>query len=294
MPVVIVAIAAKDDPVWKISSEKVPHMTLLNLGDKIPDNDVPRITNFLGHVAATSMRIFGMDVDRRGELGPDKADVLFFGDFGLKLLKDICSFLRTNPEIDKAFHSTEQFPDFVPHLTLGWPATPAKPDNREFPGIGWVNFDRIALWTGDSTGPEYLLPSRNDMSVVAMSDPVADMLEHHGVKGMRWGVRHMPGGATVGSPTADAQEADKSKKKIKVGGTHALSTKELSTLVTRMNLEQQYSRLVSSQPTSLGKGHEKVKQLLNLANTGVQIFNLANSAAAKAGVAVVKAAISKG
>jgi hypothetical protein len=111
---------------------------------------------------------------------------------------------------------------------------------------------------------------------------------------MRWGVRHTPGGGTVGSPTADAQAADQSKKKISVGGTHALTTQELRTLVDRMNLEQQYSRLVASQPTALDRGHNQVKQMLALANTGVQIFNLANSAAAKAGFGLIKAAVSKG
>jgi hypothetical protein len=123
---------------------------------------------------------------------------------------------------------------------------------------------------------------------------IAGILAHHGVKGMKWGVRSLPGGGKVGTPTADAQAADQSKRKISVGGTHALTTHELQTLVNRMNLEQQYSRLVASQPTALDKGHNQVKQILALANTGVQIFNLANSTAAKAGFAVIKAAVSKG
>lgn len=291
--IVIVAIPEKDDVVWKISSDKVPHMTLLNLGEQTKTLDVPAITDFLGHVVSTSMHDFGMSVVRRGELGDKKADVLFFEDFNVKMLKDVRSFLLTNTEIFKAFHSTEQFPEFIPHLTLGWPATPAHKDLREFPGIHWVNFDKIALWTGDFSGPEFPLLKR-DMSVMAMSDPVAQVLEHHGVKGMRWGVRHLPSGGTVGSPSADAKEAAASKQKISVGGTHALSTKELRTLVDRMNLEQQYSRITTSQPTALDKGHNQVKQILGLATTGVQIFNLANSAAAKAGFALIKAAVSKG
>lgn len=120
------------------------------------------------------------------------------------------------------------------------------------------------------------------------------VVEHHGVKGMKWGVRHLPNGTAVGTPTADAREAGASKQKIAIGGTNALSTRELQSLVTRMNLEQQYSRLAASQPTTLSKGHEQVKMILGLANTGVQIFNLANSAAAKAGFGLIKAAVTKG
>jgi hypothetical protein len=86
----------------------------------------------------------------------------------------------------------------------------------------------------------------------------------------------------------------RSTQKIKIGGTKALTTKELQDLVTRMNLEQQYTRLAASQPTALTKGHDQVRQILGLANTGVQIFNLANSAAAKAGFGLIKAAIGKG
>jgi 2'-5' RNA ligase len=291
--VVIVALPAKDDYIWKISSDKVPHMTLLHLGDQARKLDVPSIADFLGHVTKTSMQRFGMGVDHRGELGDKRADVLFFDEFNVKMLKDVRSFLLTNTQIYEAFHSTEQFPEFTPHLTLGYPETPAKPDKREFPGISWVNFDKIALWTGDFDGPEYPLLTQ-DVSVMAMSDPVANVLAHFGVKGMKWGVRRLPSGGKTGTPTADAREADSSRKKISSGGTHALTTKELQTLVNRMNLEQQYSRIVASQPTTLDRGHNQVKQFLGLASTAVQVVNLANSAPAKAGFALVKAAISKG
>jgi hypothetical protein len=58
---------------------------------------------------------------------------------------------------------------------------------------------------------------------------------------MKWGVRSAsPGG---GMPSADAKNAATIKSKIKRGNTKALSNKELQELVTRMNLEQQYSRL---------------------------------------------------
>src|SRR6185503_11521350 len=290
--VVIVAIPNKDDYVWNISSDKVPHMTLMNLGDDVKKLNVFEITNFLDHVVKTSMHRFGMDVDRRGELGDKKADVLFFGKHNLEMLKNIRGYLLANSEINKAYRSTEQFPTFVPHLTLGYPDKPAKKDARNYPGTSWVNFDRIALWTGDFEGPEYELLTEESREM-SMSDPVANFLAHFGVKGMRWGVRKTSSGGSSGTASTDAQDADRSRAKIKVGGTHALTTKELQSLVTRMNLERQYSTLIASQPTTLSRGHDHVRTALGLANTGVQVFNLANSAAAKAGFALVKTALAK-
>src|SRR6185436_8077721 len=181
--VVIVAIPNKDDYVWNISSEKVPHMTLMNLGDDVSKLDVFGMTNFIDHVVKTSMHRFGMDVDHRGELGDKKADVLFFGEHNKKMLENIRSYFLANPDINKAYHSTEQFSTFVPHLTLGWPDSPAKKDKRDYPGTSWINFDRIALWTGDFEGPEYPLLSQESKREMSMSDSVVNFLAHFGVKG---------------------------------------------------------------------------------------------------------------
>lgn len=78
-----------------------------------------------------------------------------------------------------------------------------------------------------------------------------DVLEHFGIKGMRWGVRRK----NPQHPASDdATLAKAHKAKAKASGTKALSNKELQELVTRMNLEQQYSRLV---PASAGKQASK-------------------------------------
>lgn len=94
-----------------------------------------------------------------------------------------------------------------------------------------------------------------------MTDEVEDFLEHFGVKGMKWGrhkaqsgptavsVSREPGkkvkarGGTGLSPHEDAVNAAVTKQKAKSSTTDSLSNKELQDLVTRMNLEQQYSRL---------------------------------------------------
>lgn len=183
----IVAIPAQDDYVWKVSSEKIPHLTLMMLGDS--DNPaLPQIEEFLAHVVETSMYRFGLDVDRRGTLGPKNADVLFFKNpgFNIKNLETVRRYLLTNQAIFTAYNSTDQFPTWTPHLTLGYPETPAKPLDRDY-SINWVLFDRVALWMNDYDGPEYQLKDPSDSYDMAMSD-----LAHHGVKGMKWGVRHEP------------------------------------------------------------------------------------------------------
>ena len=186
---VVVAIPHEDDKVWKVSSEKVPHLTLLYLGDSSAATNVDSITEFLDHAASTSLDRFGLDVDRRGTLGEDQADVLFFEKgWEAKEVKRFRHFLLQNNDIRRLYDSSEQYPDWQPHLTLGYPATPAKP-NPDDHGIGWVRFDRIALWLGDYEGPEFTLRKHNSITDVSMSDTIDNILAHYGKKGMRWGVR---------------------------------------------------------------------------------------------------------
>ncbi len=247
--VVIVAIPSPDDYVWKISSEKVPHLTLLNLGEQTAGMNLPAIEDFLQHVVNTSMHRFGLSVDHRGELGENKADVLFFANRTTRMLEQNRAYLLGNSDIKKAYNSTTQFPVWVPHLTLGFPETPAKPDKRDYPGIWWINFDKIALWLGDFTGPEFPLKECTIGGEMSMSyNTVDDVLAHFGVRGQKWGVRRRSTQLVGGSE--DAMNAHAAKIKAKQGGTKALSNKELQDLVTRMNLEQQFSRL---QPPSKGK-----------------------------------------
>lgn len=191
---VIVAVPREDDYVNKISSEKVAHMTLLFLGDN-PDLDLEAVTQYIQHVTNTSMPRFGLSVDRRGELGPDQADVLFFdGKYGfLDRIKQFRANLLKNTEIFRAYSSVEQYPEWTPHLTLGYPETPAHEDDRDYPGINWVSFDRIALWNDDYDGPEFVMPDDEGLeTVAAWSEGTNNMLQHFGVKGMRWGVKNEP------------------------------------------------------------------------------------------------------
>lgn len=87
-----------------------------------------------------------------------------------------------------------------------------------------------------------------DGSAVALTaeDAVTYVLSHYGIKGMRWGVRRRRGADGLVEKSADTQNAEKARAKVgKKGNTDALSNKELQDLVTRMNLERQFSTLTA-------------------------------------------------
>jgi 2'-5' RNA ligase len=261
---VVVALPREDDYVHKISSEKEPHCTILFLGEGAgkPVND---IASFVAHaVSFAELEPFGLSVDYRGVLGEDEADVVFFKeDYCCRRLAEFRSHLLKDPQIRDAYDSVDQFDGWTPHLTLGYPETPAHKDQRDHPGIHWVEFDRIALWTEDSEGYEFRLDyNYNDLMEVSMS-----ALSHYGVKGMRWGVRkdHSTDVRTTAvinkglsrktkvkakggrgqEATEDAIKAAAQKQKLKKSGVAALSNAELRELGTRLQLEQQVSQLAS-------------------------------------------------
>jgi 2'-5' RNA ligase len=239
---VIVAIPAEDDYVWKISSEKVPHMTLLFLGDVSKVQNFSTIAGYVNHAADTSLNRFGMDVDHRGVLGQDEADVLFFSKTKWSGYEDVAnfrSFLLKESNIKAAFDSTDQHEEWVPHLTLGYPATPAKPDTRDYPGIDYVSFDRIALWFMDFSGLEFQLKRSDYESDMAMATTgmtrseriVKSILSHHGVKGMRWGLTTR--GLSSHQKTATKNYAKNLVKNVAVSEASKGGGKVAETLISR-------------------------------------------------------------
>ena len=212
--VVIVALPSEDDYVNKISSEKVAHMTLLFLGEMSKVQNLSKILDFTEHAANEMLTRFYMEVDHRGVLGPDQADVLFFKKTNWGGFKDINDFrlaLLQENNIRTAYDSVQnQFDEWIPHLTLGYPATPAKPDNRDYPGFWSVNFDRIAVWVKDFEGTEFLLKSYDYDEVMAMGsmrEKGAAFIEHYGFLGMRWG-RHKELVHVSEKPWSDYSEVD--------------------------------------------------------------------------------------
>lgn len=261
---VIVAIPDENDRVWKVSSEKVPHLTILYLGaDSNQVGNLDQIMEFVDHAASTTLRRFYLPVDRRDKLGADDADVLFFkkGRYDYKVIRDFRAQLLQDPNIRTAYDNTSQFetpPEvgaagqpWIPHLTLGYPGSPAKPDNTDYP-IYDVSFNKVAVWSGDYEGPEFVLKDWDDFEAVdsvpmAMSmsdiselahagvksmgleirqdsvndiaqtlDLGADFLEHYGIRGMRWGVRRATGTRpTTASPVAPTAQSVVPKGKLR-------------------------------------------------------------------------------
>lgn len=180
---VIMALPAEDDYVNQISSEKVAHMTILFLGDLNNVKNLSKIIDFTQHAADQMLTRFSMEVDYRGVLGPDSADVLFFKKTKYGGFDDVNKFrsaLLQENNIRTAYDSVEQFPEFIPHLTLGYPTAPAKKDTRDYPGFYSVNFDRISVWVKDFEGIDFLLKPWDWEETMAQADKfVKDFLAHH-------------------------------------------------------------------------------------------------------------------
>lgn len=171
---VIVALPSKDDYIYKISSEKVPHLTILYLGDDVTKvKNLNKILDFVEHATNFTLERFGWEVDRRETFGDDLADVVFFSKSKYGAYKELRNFrsnLLKDDNIRTAYDSTTQFPTWEPHLTLGYPDTPAKPDDRDYPGINYVQFDRIAVWFADYEGIEFPLKAHDWDMAIAMSN----------------------------------------------------------------------------------------------------------------------------
>jgi hypothetical protein len=96
-------------------------------------------------------------------------------------------------------------------------------------------------------------------------ESLEEVLAHHGIKGMKWGVRRSRAVlARQNSPhgvSEDAMKAKTAKSKVhKRSNADALSNQELQHLVTRMNLEKQLKSLQG--PSKKQKGAKFVTDIL--------------------------------
>lgn len=85
------------------------------------------------------------------------------------------------------------------------------------------------------------------------AETVSNILEHHGIKGMKWGVRRK---ATVGGGVQmhpDATRARTTHETLKTHGSHAISTSDLQHYANRLSTEQNVSRLQSNQKSAGAK-----------------------------------------
>jgi 2'-5' RNA ligase len=114
-------------------------------------------------------------------------------------LSQVRNLFMMNPAVKGYQDNTEQFPSFTPHMTLAHPDFTDEAIIRALMRqIYRVRFDRLSVWWNDERF-DCSLDLAQD-SVASMSDAVdnflakhavedEDHLEHHGVKGQKWGVR---------------------------------------------------------------------------------------------------------
>lgn len=274
----VVAIPREDDYVWKVSSEKVPHMTVLFLGDQSNNPNLEHIVLYVKHVVDTTMETFYQEVDRRGKLGSEDADVLYFGPYFEKMLVEFRNNLLKDRFIKEAYDSTDQYPEWTRHLTLGYPATPAKPDTREYPGITGVSFDRVSVWIDDYDGPTFQLPDNIGLEV-SMSDNAGEImtqgaqlseeiLKQSGVKGMHWGVRKdridtaVRGAQAIQQLKADPTKKTLSKKVKDSGGLHKVSDADLKKMIERMEMEKKFDRFMKEDAKRRNEGLKTAAKVL--------------------------------
>jgi 2'-5' RNA ligase len=146
------------DPVNALSEEDAAHVTLLWFGDDGLEEDTA--AGIREHVRAVVLTRgeFDAKVSGRAELGDNLAGVLLIESIELMELRDD---LFDNPYVQRAWEAADQFPAFVPHLTLryggGIPS-------GELPAS--VHFDGVGFWQAGQHEP---FPLRR--SSIVLDDP---------------------------------------------------------------------------------------------------------------------------
>lgn len=111
-----------------------------------------------------------------------------------------------------------------------------------------------------------------------MTMTVEEFIEHHGVKGMHWGIRTKSGPKRTSS---DYRSTVPHRGKR----PSELTNKQLKLVNERMNLETKYSQL---NPSTVKKGQTVAKAAMGTLVTGVTLYNLYHSPAGKAAIELGK------
>jgi hypothetical protein len=155
----VFAIPADDDPIREMSTEDIPHLTTLwfgNLGDDFA-GDLDLIKEALA-VVVQGVAPFDLATGERSTLGDEDADVLMME---AGTLGDLREDALTYDDIAAAHNAVEQFPEWTPHLTLGYPDTPSPAADEDLPAT--IRIDRLALWAGEDR-TEFPLNGESDMA----------------------------------------------------------------------------------------------------------------------------------
>jgi len=170
-----VALPAETDPATDLVDDS-PHITLNWLGDS---GDLgPELTQAIMQCVGTAAMVtppFSVKVAGTATLGDDGANVLLVESAELVALREL---LMTAPPVAAAMASCEQYPNFVPHLTLnyggGLPPEEEVPDSIEIAAIGlWLGEKRMTFDLAGAQDFEALWHASDDAEYIA-DDTEAD------------------------------------------------------------------------------------------------------------------------
>lgn len=143
--VCVVLLPEASSSIHEASSEDAAHMTTVWLGttENVTPEERYDIVEQLRSYAVEATPIT-VPVKEIGKLGDEDAEVVF-----LEPTESVIAFreglIAEGSPIWAEWSSVEQFPDWIQHVTLGYPESPAKGEFSEES----ITFDRIALWYGD-------------------------------------------------------------------------------------------------------------------------------------------------
>lgn len=110
----------------------------------------------------------------------------------------------------------------------------------------------------------HILKFEIEADTMEQSDLLDGFFEHHGIKGMKWGLRRKRG--ANGRVSTEAKRTALIADKHKVHGKKSLTNKELADYNKRLELENKFSKL-SKRKNELKTGHSFVKEVLAVGAT---------------------------
>jgi len=169
----IVAIPTATEPIHHIGDAAEPkHATVLWLGkpEENPDLDMDVVQDAVRGVAESSSGPVTSQVDSQGPLGDEDAQVVHLAGDELPALREN---LLAAPELREGIGAVQQFPEFTPHVTLGYGLDEQVPDD-DLPEE--VIFDRLAVWDGDEHTEYPLGPSASSEENTEPVDEFPDVM----------------------------------------------------------------------------------------------------------------------
>ena len=249
--VIIALTFDQRDEIHLASTEKIPHCTMIYMTSPSSPEEAQAVSEHVAEVARINQPLY-INVTGRGTLGPDEADVLFL-DRKNESLQELRYHLLSDPTIRRLRDGAAQYDEWTPHVTLGYPTSPSKVKTFKSYSLMGV---ALEVWFGEFEGPKYVL--NNDLMEsleVQMSgtDRLGALLEHHGIKGMKWGIRRSD--KELGNePTESSQDRYESlKKAIKKKGAKSLSDQDLQFVNQRTNAIKQATKATERKKSTTEK-----------------------------------------